>query len=329
MNDELLARCRSFIDEQSCGEWDDKAINEDAAKLYEFVQREAASALRLAAQSPEPVTVKPLVWVDHRPDSFPEPAWSAQTPFGFYNIEEVSASDCPAYVVRLHAHRFVADKDSLDDAKAAAQADYEARIRSALVNAPMSASDGALRKALEPFAKDADNWADTVPDDHRSLCTEPGSQYPHPGSETIFTVGDLRRAKAVLAAASEATKSDGGEERPASNPLSEVTHRPSDPKTSPELLALLERAKSHVMTPEDVYEQRRSFVRGMCPSDRDYTEWCADVDRIIPPLAGPSDTRPADVTVDEPRCDCGHLFEICDAPNCNRALLDTYKIGAK
>lgn len=69
------------------------------------------------------------------------------------------------------------------------------------------------------------------------------------------------------------------------------------PKTSPELLALLERAKNHVMTPEEVYEQRRSFVRGMCPSNRDYTEWCADVDRIIPPLPGPSDTRPADVTV--------------------------------
>lgn len=135
--------------------------------------------------------------------------------------------------------------------------------------------------------------------------------------------------QAALTAPGATTKSDGGEERPASNPLSEVTHRPSDPKTSPELLALLERAKSHVMTPEDVYEQRRSFVRGMCPSNRDYTEWCADVDRIIPPLAGPSDTRPADVTVDEPRCDCGHLFEICDAPNCNRALLDTYKIGAK
>lgn len=191
------------------------------------------SALRLAAQSPEPVTVKPLVWVDHRPDSFPEPAWSAQTPFGFYNIEEVSASDCPAYVVRLHAHRFVADKDSLDDAKAAAQADYEARIRSALVNAPMSASDGALRKALEPFAKDADNWADTVPDDHRSLCTEPGSQYPHPGSETIFTVGDLRRAKAVLAAASEATKSDGGSPGPSPLAVKQTSSDPASGRSQP------------------------------------------------------------------------------------------------
>ena len=107
----------------------------------------------------------------------------------------------------------------------------------------------------------------------------------------------LEAGRQALTAPGATTKSDGGEEWPASNPLSEVTHRPSDPKTSPELLALLERAKSHVMTPEDVYEQRRSFVRGMCPSDRDYTEWCADVDRIIPPLAGPSDTRPADVTV--------------------------------
>lgn len=80
--------------------------------------------------------IKPLVWRDHRPDSFPEPAWSAQTPFGFYNIEEVSASDSPAYVVRLHAHHFIADKDSLEEAKAAAQVDYERRIRSALQDSP-------------------------------------------------------------------------------------------------------------------------------------------------------------------------------------------------
>lgn len=82
----------------------------------------------------EAAPVKPLEWRDHGPDSFPEPAWSAQTPFGFYNIEEVSASDCPAYVVRLHAHHFIGDEESLDAAKAAAQADYEQRILSALAN---------------------------------------------------------------------------------------------------------------------------------------------------------------------------------------------------
>lgn len=111
-------------------------------------------SLRRLASSDSGVKVKPLVWRDHRPDSFPEPAWSAQTSFGFYNIEEVSASDSPAYVVRLHAHHFVADKDSLDDAKAAAQADYEARIRSALETgwhlAPAHATsgDGVIEAAV-------------------------------------------------------------------------------------------------------------------------------------------------------------------------------------
>jgi hypothetical protein len=99
---------------------------------------------RLAASpSSGAVRVKPLEWRDHRPDSFPEPAWSAQTPFGFYNIEEVSASDSPAYVVRLHAHHFVADKDGLDEAKAAAQSDYEQRIRSA-IDALVPADDAAV-----------------------------------------------------------------------------------------------------------------------------------------------------------------------------------------
>lgn len=63
--------------------------------------------------------------------------------------------------------------------------------------------------------------------------------------------------------------------------------------TDPELLALIERAKSHVMTPAERYEQRRSFVRGICPSNRDYAEWCAQVDKIIPPIPQ-TDTLPPD-----------------------------------
>jgi len=31
------------------------------------------------------------------------------------------------------------------------------------------------------------------------------------------------------------------------------------------------------------HEQRRSFVRGMCPDSQDYREWCAIVDRLLPP----------------------------------------------
>ena len=55
-----------------------------------------------------------------------------------------------------------------------------------------------MREGLEPFARDASEWADSVSDDHRSLCTEPGSETAHPGSEAVFTVGDLRRARALL-----------------------------------------------------------------------------------------------------------------------------------
>jgi hypothetical protein len=54
-----------------------------------------------------------------------------------------------------------------------------------------------MREALKPFAEEAGNWADTVPDAHRSLCTEPGSRTAHPGSETAFNVGDLRVARAA------------------------------------------------------------------------------------------------------------------------------------
>ena len=85
----------------------------------------------LGDEKADDVSVKPLEWFEH-PNAFPAPTWSAQTGFGFYNIEEVSASDSPAYEVRLHAHRLVSVNDSLDEAKAAAQADYERRILSAL-----------------------------------------------------------------------------------------------------------------------------------------------------------------------------------------------------
>jgi len=244
-----------------------------------------------------PVAVKPLEWNEYADERGDPDRWDAETLSGTYYgiaflVDGFSVEyDYTAVAKGLH---------DLDAAKAAAQADYEQRIRSALVNAPMSASDGALRKALENSISclrhvhdrliDHKNTIDLRDQINAEICDIKRT------IRALPTHGD-EKAVTTLTAPGATTKSDGGEEWPASNPLSEVTHRPSDPKTSPELLALLERAKSHVMTPEDVYEQRRSFVRGMCPSNRDYTEWCADVDRIIPPLAGPSDTRPADVTV--------------------------------
>jgi hypothetical protein len=53
-------------------------------------------------------------------------------------------------------------------------------------------------------------------------------------------------------------------------------------------LAEKARAAYDAMTPEQKdrhdYEQRRSFVRGMCSSRQDYEEWCKIVDRLMPPM---------------------------------------------
>ena len=89
----------------------------------------------------EPVAwgVKPLEWRDHGPNAFPARFWSAQTPFGFYGIEEESASDSPRYRLEWQSHKFITDEDSLEAAKEAAQRDYEYRISFAL----LSMHDGA------------------------------------------------------------------------------------------------------------------------------------------------------------------------------------------
>jgi hypothetical protein len=145
---------------------DEYEVAEALAPYFEegFTPRDGARAVmmligkRLSAQAEPGYVVKPLVWIDHRPDSFPEPAWSAHTPFGFYNIEEVSASDSPAYVVRLHAHHFVADKDSLADAQKTAQADYEQRIRSAIAALPAPATASAGWQLIDSAPKDGKSY---------------------------------------------------------------------------------------------------------------------------------------------------------------------------
>lgn len=58
--------------------------------------------------------------------------------------------------------------------------------------------------------------------------------------------------------------------------------------TADELRALADKARAayEAMTPSQKlrhdYMQRRSFVRGMCPSHRNYEEYCAGVDKRMP-----------------------------------------------
>ncbi|BEV43985.1 NUMOD4 motif-containing HNH endonuclease [Afipia carboxidovorans] len=385
MNTELLARCRSFVDEQSCGEWDDKAINEDAAKLYEFVQREAASALRLAAQSPEPVAwravpgfegyyeassdgrirsvssghelstsslagsgyVKADLWKAnarkqtylHRviAETFLEPPTDDRTEINHIdgnkrnnaasNLEWSSRSENvrhSMYSLGNNVKPVVAtDPDTLQEERyrsieEAGRLGYcAASIYKCLTGKrdrhagktwrfdsapPQSASDGALRKALEQIRTVCiDNAGDTVRHD--------------------LALKFIGKIASRALAASEATKSDGGEERPASNPLSEVTHRPSDPHEPATVLTKGGEGPAYIGRPGDAHNLYEDSAR---------------------------DTRPAEVTVEVRAKIDWWLREISD---CNermwngsremyfgqidkgvgaiRALLDTYKIGAK
>lgn len=74
--------------------------------------------------------------------------------------------------------------------------------KSATLLLSLASERDGLREALKPFAEEADQWHCTVPDEYRSLCTEPGSSTANPGSETAFTIGDLRRARSLTSKAS-------------------------------------------------------------------------------------------------------------------------------
>jgi hypothetical protein len=58
--------------------------------------------------------------------------------------------------------------------------------------------------------------------------------------------------------------------------------------TESELQALIDTAEARyqALSPSarlrHDYMQRRSFVRGMCPSNRDFAEHCRSVDKILP-----------------------------------------------
>lgn len=90
--------------------------------------------------SPEPRPgVKALEWKEvtaARSDEDPTLEhtgdYEAGTPFGTYYIEQYFGTDSYGWEVTVNGYDKVADKDDPSDAKAAAQADYERRILSAL-----------------------------------------------------------------------------------------------------------------------------------------------------------------------------------------------------
>ncbi len=117
--------------------------------------REAAETLRAASVKAGEVKVKALEWSEHKgPDgNCCYDHVTASSTIGGYSIEWKGWKDNDSYAVSRD-EASVTFEYTLDTAKAAAQADYEARIRSALVveSAP-TASVGAMREALQ-FARD-------------------------------------------------------------------------------------------------------------------------------------------------------------------------------
>ena len=94
--------------------------------------------------------VKPLEWLDMTYGM--QPHWTARYPFGVFDIRHEADQAWP-WVVRP----FITEQSNyktLEEAKAAAETEYEARIRSALIPAPAVPDDVATwRQRADGFAK--------------------------------------------------------------------------------------------------------------------------------------------------------------------------------
>lgn len=192
-----------------------------------IAQWNTRTASRTASAPPSREEIARAIWMvkpdcDRRP--FPLDALSPKEVRGLQHNPIASLDLCFIYadaviallpdcseIERLKRER----DDALADAREVEAANRVhvgiAKVREQLL-ARQATTIAQMREALEPFAKEASEWADTVPDSHRSLCTEPGSETAHPGSETAFTVGDLRRAAALSSAPAPAEEPAGQSE---------------------------------------------------------------------------------------------------------------------
>ena len=313
MSDELLARCRSFIDEQSCGEWDDKAIDEDAAKLYEFVQREAASALRLAAQSPEPV------------------AW--QWLFG-----GVWHTIC---------------KHDVPDLERYARSQSEV-VRPIYTAPPQSASDGVLRKALAwcvseielEFSRNRNAYPPDPEkkrrfDEAKALAASEATKSDGGVEGHAKCDSPIRSAPAKHPQVAESLNEQGHDAD-----IAGIKPGPSDLDSRLERLQVEASDLGYVLTrePEHPDSPHASDTR---PADVTVDELTAALDRLVNAkalkgvrslVAGWNgedrdepykERHPSRLGATLPKTNCGAVYELDEAMQSARALLDTYKIGAK
>lgn len=146
------ARAEYFDRAKGYREWD------DAARSYRATAREIREARTLTTPAPkqiaeavapspaetgEAVAVKALEWVADRYQEFEYRSETAKTSIGKYEAFSFIAAGKPVAGWTSTLSTQEGKSASLDEAKAAAQADYEQRIRSALAHPP--ADIAALR----------------------------------------------------------------------------------------------------------------------------------------------------------------------------------------
>lgn len=126
---EALVDVRSYI---SC--------QRPQAAFSRRAQSEELAMIDSALDAETEVKVRDLEWEEvtaARSDADPHREhtgdYEAVSPIGVYYIEQYFGTDSYGWRVTLHGSDDVADKDDPEDAKAAAQADFDRRIRSALV----------------------------------------------------------------------------------------------------------------------------------------------------------------------------------------------------
>ena len=141
----------------------ERAIEEDGVQIADLVTKleraEAAIAIlseptHPAAEAPGqgPVGVKPLEWREAPVP--PSGECLASSPVGLYCIPLGRGQ----FVLRYRDRHTLGQFATLEDAKAAAQADYEQRIRSALFSAPPTYADAEPTKEMIQAGLDDLGW---------------------------------------------------------------------------------------------------------------------------------------------------------------------------
>ena len=158
------------------------------------LMRAALSAALSEQTLPVRVEIKELEWSDGAPGTYKE---IAESPFGHYSVWEINGTAC--WSPWKAGSGFIVD-GGLEAAKAAAQQDYETRIRSALVD-NSHASEAVvekLRDLLDVALEALDNYSDPT-----SYTDNNGEQLladydVHPGLLARDTASSIRAALSSL-----------------------------------------------------------------------------------------------------------------------------------